>query len=184
MALTKAIDAKDAYTSGHSERVMKYAVAIGKEMGLCAEMLENIRLASLLHDVGKIGIKESILMKPAKLLGYEYRQVKQHPNIGARIIESIDNSQKVLRGVLEHHERWNGKGYPSRLKGDKISIEGRVIAVADTFDALTTNRPYQKGHSRKMAFDEVRNGASTQFDPAVVNAFISSYNNHPELWQK
>ncbi len=183
-ALTRAIDANDTYTSGHSERVMKYAVAIGKELGLGDELLENIRLASLLHDIGKIGIKESILMKPAKLLGYERRQVKQHPGIGARIIESIDNSHKVFRGVLEHHERWDGKGYPGRLKGDKISLEGRVIAVADTFDALTTNRPYQRGHSRKMAFDEIKSGASTQFDPAIVKAFISSYNNHPELWQK
>jgi putative nucleotidyltransferase with HDIG domain len=183
-ALTRAIDANDTYTSGHSERVMKYAVAIGREMGLDAELLENIRLASLLHDIGKIGIKESILMKPAKLLGYERRQVKQHPGIGARIIEGIDNSQKVFRGVLEHHERWDGKGYPGHLKGEKISLEGRVIAVADTFDALTTTRPYQRGHSRKMAFDEIKNGASTQFDPAVVNVFISSYNKHPDLWSK
>jgi putative nucleotidyltransferase with HDIG domain len=181
-ALTRAIDANDTYTSGHSERVMKYAVAIGRELGLSDELLEHIRLASLLHDVGKIGIKESILMKPAKLLGYERRQVKQHPSIGARIIESIDNSQKVFRGVLEHHERWDGKGYPNRLKAEKISLEGRVIAIADTFDALTTNRPYQKRHSRKMAFDEITNGASTQFDPAIVKAFISSYQKHPELW--
>ena len=123
-------------------------------------------------------------MKPAKLLGYERRQVKQHPNIGARIIESIDNSQKIFRGVLEHHERWDGKGYPNRLKNMDISIEGRVIAVADTFDALTTNRPYQKGHSSKMAFDEIKNGASTQFDPAIVSAFISSYQKHSELWNK
>jgi putative nucleotidyltransferase with HDIG domain len=181
-ALTRAIDAKDAYTSGHSERVMKYAVAIGREMGLGEAMLENIRLASLLHDVGKIGIKESILMKPAKLLGYERRQVKQHPGIGARIIESIDNSQKVFKGVLEHHERWDGKGYPGRLKAEDISLEGRVIAVADAFDALTTNRPYKKGLPRKKAFDVIKEGSSTQFDPQVVNAFISSFLKDPELW--
>lgn len=181
-ALTRAIDANDTYTSGHSERVMKYAVGIGKELGLGDDLLENIRLASLLHDVGKIGVKESILMKPAKLLGYERRQIKQHPEIGARIIESIDNSQKVFRGVLEHHERWDGKGYPNRLNGEKISLEGRIIAVADTFDALTTNRPYRKGHSRKMALDEIASGASTQFDPAVVGAFISSYQKQPGLW--
>jgi HD-GYP domain-containing protein (c-di-GMP phosphodiesterase class II) len=181
-SLTRAIDAKDRYTSGHSERVMKYAVAIGREMGISEEMLENIRLASLLHDVGKIGIKESILMKPAKLLGYERRQVKQHPGIGARIIETIDNSHKVFRGVLEHHERWDGRGYPGHLKGEGISLEGRVIAVADTFDALTTNRPYQKGHSRKMAFEEIKKGSATQFDPAVVKAFISSFSKNPELW--
>jgi HD-GYP domain-containing protein (c-di-GMP phosphodiesterase class II) len=161
---------------------MKYAVAIGREMGLEGEGLENLRLASLLHDIGKIGVKESILMKPAKLLGYERRQVKQHPGIGARIIESIDNSHKIFKGVIEHHERWDGTGYPGRLEAGDISLEGRIIAVADTFDALTTKRPYRKGYSRKKAFDEIKNGASTQFDPAVVNAFISSFHKHPEVW--
>jgi HD-GYP domain-containing protein (c-di-GMP phosphodiesterase class II) len=181
-ALTRAIDAKDTYTSGHSERVMKYSVAIAGEMALDEELIEHIGLASLLHDVGKIGVKESILMKPAKLLGYERRQVKQHPGIGARIIESIDGSYKILRGVLEHHERWDGKGYPSRLREGGISLEGRIIAVADAFDALTTDRPYQKGHSRKKAFEVIKRGASKQFDPKVVEAFISSYQKNPAIW--
>jgi putative nucleotidyltransferase with HDIG domain len=183
-SLTRAIDAKDSYTSGHSERVMNYAVAIGKELGLDDEELENIRLGSLLHDVGKIGVKESILMKPAKLLGYERRQIKQHPGIGARIIETIDNSHKIVKGILEHHERFNGKGYPNGLKGDEISLEGRIIAIADTYDALTTDRPYQKHFSRESAFNKIKHGASTQFDPKVVHAFISSYTKHPEIWRE
>jgi HD-GYP domain-containing protein (c-di-GMP phosphodiesterase class II) len=181
-SLTRAIDAKDRYTSGHSERVMRYAVAIGKEMRLDDDALENLRLSSLLHDIGKIGIKESILSKPVKLLGYEKKQIKRHPDIGARIIETIDDSHKIIRGVLEHHEYFDGKGYPNSLKGEGISLEGRIIAVADTFDALTTNRPYQKRYSRKEAFFVIKKGSSTQFDPKVVKAFIISFSKHPEIW--
>ncbi|MFH1190230.1 MAG: HD domain-containing phosphohydrolase [Candidatus Omnitrophota bacterium] len=183
-SLTRAIDAKDSYTSGHSERVMKYTVAIGREMSLDEEMLENLRLASLLHDIGKIGIRESILMKPAKLLGYERRQMRMHPTIGARIIESMDDSDFIRRGILEHHERYDGKGYPNHLKGDQISLEGRIIAVADVFDALTTDRPYQKGYSKEGVFRKIQQEASAQFDPQVVAAFVTSYESQPEIWSK
>ena len=183
-SLTRAIDAKDAYTSGHSERVMRYSVAIGREMGLPEEAMENLRLSSLLHDVGKIGVKESILMKPAKLLGYERRQVMLHPGIGARIIESIDDSHKIIRGVMEHHERFDGKGYPKHLKGESISMEGRIIAVADTFDALTTDRPYHKKYSRDGALAKIQEVSSAQFDPEVVAAFIASLKRHPEIWSR
>ena len=182
-SLTRAIDAKDRFTSGHSERVMKYAVAIGREMGFDEEPLENLRLSSLLHDIGKIGIKEGILMKPAKLLGYEKRHMNMHPAIGARIIEMMDDSNKIVKGILEHHERYDGKGYPNKLKGEDISIEGRIIAVADTFDALTADRPYQKGYSRQDAFEEIKRASSTQFDPKVVSAFISSFLKNPILWR-
>jgi putative nucleotidyltransferase with HDIG domain len=182
-SLTRAIDAKDSYTSGHSERVIQYAVAISKEMGLGDEEIENIRLASLLHDVGKIGVKESILMKPAKLLGYERRQIRQHPLIGARIIETIDDSHKIVKGILEHHERYNGKGYPKGLAGDQISLEGRIIAVADTYDALTTDRPYQRHFSHEAAFNKIKHASSTFFDPKVVHAFVSSYTKYPETWK-
>lgn len=181
-SLTRAIDAKDSYTSGHSERVMKYAVAIGQELGLDEETLENLRLASLLHDIGKIGIKESILMKPAKLLGYERRQIRMHPAIGARIVESIDDSRVIQRGILEHHERYNGSGYPNRLKAEEISLEGRIIAVADVFDALTTDRPYQKSVLKADVFNKIQEGASSLFDPRVVAAFAASYKKHPEIW--
>lgn len=183
-SLTRAIDAKDSYTSGHSERVMKYALAIGQEMGLEDEALENLRLASLLHDIGKIGVKESILMKPAKLLGYERRQIRLHPSIGARIIESMNDSHIIQRGILEHHERYDGKGYPNRLKGEQISIEGRIIAVADVFDALTTDRPYKNGYSKEEVFRKIQEEASSQFDPHIVALFASSYKKHPEIWNK
>lgn len=181
-SLTRAIDAKDKYTSGHSERVMKYALAIGKELGLGEEALENLRLSGILHDVGKIGIKESILSKPASLLGYERREMYRHPSIGVEIVKRIKGSHKIIRGILEHHERYDGKGYPNHLKGDAISLEGRIITVADTFDALTTNRPYQRGYSAKEAFFEIKKGSSCQFDPKVVKVFMSSYSKHPEVW--
>jgi len=181
-SLTRAIDAKDSYTSGHSERVMKYAVAIGKEMKFDEEFLENLRLSSLLHDIGKIGVKESILMKPAKLLGYERRQMRMHPSIGARIIETMDDSRIIQRGILEHHERFDGKGYPNHLKGEQISIEARIISVADVFDALTTDRPYQQGDLRDKVFQKIKDEASSQFDPRVVSAFVDSYNKNPDIW--
>jgi len=183
-SLTRAIDAKDSYTSGHSERVMKYAVAIGRELALDEESLESLRLSSLLHDVGKIGINENILLKPAKLLGYERRQIRQHPAIGAKIVGSIDDFQAVQRGILEHHERYDGKGYPNHLKGDKISLQGRIIAVADVFDALTTDRPYQKGHLKDDIFHKIEQEAAAQFDPQVVAAFVASYRKHPEIWNQ
>lgn len=182
-SLTRAIDAKDKYTSGHSERVMRYAVSIGKELKLNEEALENLKLSSLLHDVGKIGVKEAILAKPARLLGSERSLMNRHPLIGVGIVGGIDDSHKIINGILEHHERFDGKGYPGRLKGKKISLEGRIIAVADTFDALTTNRPYQKRYSLKEAFFEIKKAASTQFDPRIVKAFILSFSKHPGIWK-
>ncbi len=181
-SLVKAVDAKDRYTSGHSERVMKYSLAIGKELGLDEETLEILKLSSLLHDVGKIGIKESILAKPAKLLGYERSQMNRHPAIGVGIVEGIENSHKIIRGILEHHERFDGKGYPNHLKGLAISLEGRIIAVADTFDALTTDRPYQKGYSKEEALLEIKKESFTQFDPKVIKAFLKSFSKHPDIW--
>lgn len=183
-SLTRAIDAKDSYTSGHSERVMKYSVAIGKQLGLDNDTLETLRLASLLHDIGKIGVKESILMKPAKLLGYERRQIRMHPSIGARIVETIEDSDAMQRGILEHHERFDGRGYPNHLKGEQISLVGRIIAVADVFDALTTDRPYQKGHIKDEIVDKIQAESSSQFDPRVVAAFMLSYRAHPEIWNQ
>lgn len=182
-SLTRAIDAKDRYTSGHSERVMKYAVSIGKELKLDEETLENLRLSSLLHDVGKIGVRESILAKPARLLGSEKDEMSRHPLIGVDIVERIDNSHKIVKGILEHHERFDGKGYPNRLGGRGISLEGRIIAIADTFDALTTNRPYQEKYSSKDAFFEIKRGASAQFDPQIIKAFILSFSKHPAIWK-
>lgn len=181
-ALARAIEAKDRYTSGHSERVMRYALAIGKELRLKEESMENLRLASLLHDVGKIGVKESVLLKPGGLVGYEKSQIHRHPAIGAAIVRNVKDAEKIIPGILEHHERYDGKGYPAGMKGRAISLAGRVIAVADAFDALTTDRPYQKGYAPKEAFFEIRKSASHQFDPKVVKAFVVSFSKYPETW--
>lgn len=182
-SLVRAVDAKDPYTSGHSERVMKYSLAIGRELNLDEDTLENLGLSSLLHDVGKIGIKEYILAKPGKLSVREKRQMEEHPSIGVKIVETINNSQKIIRGILEHHERVDGNGYPGHLKGRSISLEGRIIAVADAFDALTTNRPYQKRHTEKEAIFEILSGSSVQFDTQVIRAFVSSFSKRPHIWQ-
>jgi len=181
-SLVRAIDAKDPYTSGHSERVMRYSTAIGRVMGLDEARLENLGLSSLLHDVGKIGIREKILAKPGKLSSLEKRQMRLHTSIGVRIVDTIKNAGKIIRGIKEHHERFDGKGYPAGLKGGAISPEARIVAVADTFDALTTNRPYRKAHTKDRAFLNIRRGSSRQFDPAVVRAFVSSYKKDPRTW--
>lgn len=181
-SLVRAVDAKDRYTSGHSERVMKYSLAIGRQMKLEEKALENLGLSSILHDVGKIGVKEDVLSKPGKLSPAEIKQIHQHPSIGVRIVETIKDSQDIIRGIKDHHERFDGKGYPCRLKGNAISLAGRIIAVADTYDALTTNRPYQKKYSKKEVFFEIKRGVSSQFDPKVVKAFVLSFSNYPDTW--
>jgi len=182
-SLVRAVDAKDRYTRGHSERVMKYALAIGKEMNLDKETYENLRLSSLLHDIGKIGIKESVLDKPGRLSRAEKNQIIGHPSIGTKIVESIDDFHNIIKGIRDHHERFDGKGYPGHLKGETISIEGRIIAIADTFDAITTDRPYQRHCTEKEAFFEIINASSTQFDPQAIKAFILSFSKRPETWR-
>ncbi len=182
-SLTKTIDAKDPYTGSHSERVMKYAVAIGREMKLKEEVMEDVRLSSLLHDIGKVGIKDDILLKAGNLSLAEKKEIYKHPSIGARIVEAIAGSHNIIRGILEHHERYGGGGYPNGLKGEAISLEARVTAVADAFDALTTDRPYQNRYTGKEAYNQILKGSSARFDPKVVKAFIASFRKHPEIWQ-
>ena len=182
-SLVRAVEAKDPYTSGHSERVMKYSVAIGEILGLKDDDLESLRLSSIMHDVGKIGIKESILLKPGQLTMKQRKIIQEHPSIGKRIVEMINHSDRIISGIVEHHERYGGGGYPRGLKGRAISLQGRIIAVADTYDALTTDRPYQKGYTGKEALFEILNSSSTYFDPKVVKAFISSFSKHPEIWK-
>lgn len=182
-SLAKTIEAKDPYTGGHSERVMKYAVAIGKEMGLQEEVMENVRLSSLLHDIGKVGIKDDILLKTGDLSVLEREEIYRHPLIGAKIVETIADSHNIIRGILEHHERYGGGGYPHGLKGDAISLEARIIAVADAYDALTSDRPYQKRYLAKEVYHEIIKGSSIRFDPKVVKAFKQSYKKYPSIWK-
>jgi putative nucleotidyltransferase with HDIG domain len=182
-SLVRAVEAKDHYTSGHSERVMKYAMAIGREMGIDEETLETLGLSSLLHDVGKIGIKDSLLSKNGKLKWSEMNEVTRHTTIGVNIVEGIEGSEKLVSGIRDHHEHFDGKGYPRRLKGNAISLAGRIITVADTYDALTTTRSYREKCSEKEAVLEIAKNSSTQFDPKVVKAFLRSFSTHNEIWK-
>lgn len=182
-SLAAAVDAKDRYTHGHSERVMKYSVAITKRMGLSVEFIKKLKLSSLLHDVGKIGIKDAILGKKDRLTLDEVKIMRQHSAIGVNIVSSIIGSERLVKGISEHHEWINGKGYPAGLKGKDISLEGKIIAVADAFDALTTDRPYQKKFSNKGATMEIAQSAGTQFDPEVVKSFLRSFSEENSIWK-
>lgn len=171
-ALVIAMEAKDPYMYGHGERVAKYAVKIAKALGLGAEEIKVINYFSILHDIGKIGVPEEILAKPAKLTSREWDLVRKHPVIGENIIEPIE-FLKPVRPLLRHHHEWyNGRGYPDKLKGEDISIAARVLAVADAFDAMQADRPYRKAFSTEKAIREIKKGSGTQFDPKVIKAFI------------
>lgn len=171
-ALTEAINAKDHYTAGHVDRVGEYAMAIGQEMGLAEEVLEDINQASMLHDVGKIGIPESVLNKPGKLTDEEFLIMKTHPVVSAQIVKPIGLSPHIVNAIRHHHERLDGKGYPDGLKGEELFLEARILCVADSYDAMITDRPYRKGLGQEIAIAELRKNSGTQFDPAVVEAFI------------
>ena len=175
LALSSAIDAKDEYTRGHSERVTVYSIEIAKEMGLEKDKIKELQIAALLHDVGKIGIPERVLLKNDRLTEEEFAIMKKHPEIGKDILAHIKLLRNSLPGILEHHERPDGKGYPLGLKGKEISLYGRIIAVADTYDAMTSDRPYRKGLPDEVAISEIQKNAGKQFDEEVVKAFISAY---------
>ena len=181
-SLVKTIEAKDPYTGGHSERVMNYALAIGSQMRLHKEAMENVRLSGLLHDIGKVGVKDDILVKNGELSEPEREAISKHPYIGAQIVESIAKSRQITRGIFEHHERFGGGGYPSGLKGNAISLEARIIAIADAYDALTTDRPYQKSLSAEEAYGMILKGSRRRFDPKIVKSFIASFKKHPKIW--
>jgi PAS domain S-box-containing protein/putative nucleotidyltransferase with HDIG domain len=171
-SLASAIDAKSPWTNGHSERVTQYALAIGKEMGLKAGELERLRLAGLLHDIGKIGTYDVLLDKPGKLTDEEFDLVKRHPKKGAEILSPIKQLKDVLPGIRHHHEKYDGKGYPDGLKGEEIPLHARILCVADSFDSMTADRPYRPSPGREYAISEFRRCLGTQFDPAVVEAFL------------
>ncbi|HEV8131240.1 MAG TPA: HD domain-containing phosphohydrolase [Acidobacteriota bacterium] len=172
--LAAAIDEKDPYTKGHSERVTHYSLILGRVMGLGEEALEKMRLAALLHDVGKIGIDDRILKKPDVLTPEEFDTMKQHPEKGAYIVGKIGKLRDIIPGVRHHHEQIDGKGYPLGLSGDQIPLMARIISVADTFDAMTTLRPYQKPMSTEFVLQRIRSMAGIKFDPQVVAALEQS----------
>ena len=169
--LAAAIDAKDPYTRGHSERVKDYSLVIGRQMGYGATELERVEIAALLHDVGKIGIDDRILRKPTNLTPEEFEVMKTHPDKGASILAQIAQLADIIPGTRGHHENYDGSGYPNGLKGEEIPLLARIITIADTFDAMTTDRPYQKAFSLEFALNRIRSMASIKYDPKIVDAF-------------
>ena len=171
-ALTNAIDAKDSYTRGHSDRVTDLSVRLAKEAKLENSELEKIRLAGMLHDIGKIGIPESILNKPGRLDDQEFEVIKSHPVLGVSILGSVEFLQNVVPIIKYHHERYDGKGYPDKLKGNDIPYLARIVSIADTYDAMTTNRPYRKALTTEESLREIERCKGTQFDPELADLFI------------
>ncbi|MBW3564939.1 MAG: HD domain-containing protein [Acidobacteria bacterium] len=172
--LAAAIDAKDTYTRGHSERVARYSLAIGRRMNLGQKELSDLRVGALLHDVGKIGIDDRILRKPGALTEEEFEVMKTHPKKGEFIMAGVPQLMDMIPGMKYHHERWEGGGYPEGLKGEDIPLQARIVSVADTFDAMTTNRPYQKAMALEYVLEKIRSFANTRFDPNVVEAFLGA----------
>jgi len=174
--LARALEAKDAYTRGHSIRVSRYAVATAARLGFEGPALDCIRLGGELHDIGKIGTREAVLHKPGSLTDDEFRQITEHPALGERMLSPLAyESPQVLCIVRSHHERLDGRGFPDGLRGDTIPLEARIVAVADTFDAMTTERPYRASRSPDDAIAELRRVAGTQLDPDAVEAFVSAF---------
>jgi HD-GYP domain-containing protein (c-di-GMP phosphodiesterase class II) len=173
-SLISLIDLRDRYTGGHSARVANYVRGITVQMGIAENEAENIVLAASLHDIGKIGVPDHVLLKPGKLTEEEFEWIRKHPEFGWMAVRNVEGFQDAALLLLHHHERLDGKGYPGGLKGSAIPLGARMIAVADSFDALTTNRPYRAGRSADEALHEIRRCAGPQFDPEVVNAFCAS----------
>jgi HD-GYP domain-containing protein (c-di-GMP phosphodiesterase class II) len=170
-ALAGALDARDPYTAGHSRRVSEYACAIGRVMGLSRDQLNEIRIGALLHDVGKIGVRDSVLLKPGKLTPEENVLIQQHPSIGRRILEAVDGLQPYLAVVELHHENWDGTGYPRGLRREETPITARIVKIADAYDAMTSDRPYRQGMSHEKALSVFEEISGSQLDPSVVEAF-------------
>ena len=171
-ALSSAIDAKDPYTCGHSERVGQVARRLGQELGLASEELNRLYLSGLLHDVGKLGVPDSVLLKPSRLTEAEFEDIKRHPKIGFEILSRVRQLASVLPGVRHHHESMDGTGYPDGLKGEEIPLMARIMAVADSFDAISSNRPYRKGMSKEQTERIFQEGTGKQWDSRVVQAFL------------
>jgi putative methionine-R-sulfoxide reductase with GAF domain len=173
--LAETIELRDPYTGGHTRRVMTYSLAIGRRMGLAADGLERLRLAAVLHDLGKIGIRDEILLKAAPLDDEERLTMSRHAHLGAHMLSSVRQFREVTPGVRGHHERYDGKGYPDGLANGRIPVEARIIAVADSYDAMVTDRPYRKGLKTEDALAELRRCAKKQFDPEVVESFVAAW---------
>jgi len=171
------VEAKDTYTRGHSDRVSEYSVLIGKKLGLSDEELNTLKIGGLFHDIGKIGVPDSILLKNSKLTDDEYSEIKNHPSIGAHILSNATIFKDALPVVKHHHERYDGNGYPGKLKGEDIPLLARIAAVADSFDAMTSRRTYRNSMDLDFVKTEIEKCKGTQFDPACADAFLDILNN-------
>ena len=171
-ALVTALEARDEYTKGHTTRVSKYSLMLGRHMGLSIFELDKLEIAANLHDIGKIGVRDDILLKPGKLSDEEYAKIQEHAVIGAEILRPLNSLNDVVPLILFHHERWDGNGYPSMIKGTDIPLGARIIAIADTFDAITSDRPYRKALSEKQAVEIIKQNTGSQFCPRCAGSFI------------
>ncbi|MFZ5642080.1 MAG: HD-GYP domain-containing protein [Bacillota bacterium] len=176
-ALTTVIDAKDTYTRSHSKNVARYAVVLGRGLGVSSKELINVYNGAVLHDIGKIGIPDKILNKPGNLTPDEFEVIRNHPAIGAKLLEPINFLTELQSIVVYHHERYDGSGYPHGLKGESIPYTARIVGIADTWDAMTSHRPYRQALKTEEALRELEKGSGSQFDPAMVNTFISLVKN-------
>ena len=172
-ALSNSLDAKDPYTRGHSERVALLAQMLAEQIGMSEAEVEEIHLAGSLHDIGKIGVPDRVLCKPGRLTDEEFDEIKRHPRLGHDILAGIPSLSGILPGVLHHHEKWNGRGYPEGIAGDDIPVQARILALADTFDAMSSNRAYRACMPREKVLEEIRRVSGEQFDPELTGPFVA-----------
>jgi putative nucleotidyltransferase with HDIG domain len=173
-SLAEAIDAKSPWTAGHSKRVAKYALFIANEMELGDDLKMKLKMAALLHDIGKLGVPEEVLNNPNELSDEERALLKKHPDIGAKILNHIKEMEDAVNAIRYHHERWDGKGYPDGLKGEEAPLMARILAIADGFDSMTHDRPYKKKLTKKKAFMILISEKGRQWDPKIVNVFLNA----------
>jgi len=183
-ALVSAIDFKDHLTRSHSDNVQHYACAIAREMGLSKTEVERIKEACQVHDLGKIGVHDDILTKQDVLTEQEYKEIKLHSLAGAVILKPFRFLEKIVQLVRQHHERYDGKGYPDGIKGEEISIGARIMAIADSFDAMTNERPYRRAMTKEQAVAELKRNSGTQFDPRIVEVFLNVLEKHPDIFKQ
>ena len=182
-SLNATVEAKDPYTAGHSHRVQRIALAIGEELRLEAARLDALRFGGLFHDIGKLGVPDAVLTKPARLTPEEYELIKRHPDDGARIVEKFSRLAEAVPLIRHHHERWDGRGYPDGLAAEAIPLEAGVVGLADAWDAMTTDRPYRGALTLEKAADEIRRNRGTQFAPGVVDAFFAALRRQPTVFR-
>ncbi|MBO4293169.1 MAG: HD-GYP domain-containing protein [Clostridia bacterium] len=178
--LRLAVEAKDNYTRGHSDRVSAYSVLLGEKLGLSTRRLKTLRIGGIFHDVGKIGVPDSILLKENGLNDNEYAEIKKHTVVGADMLQPVSYFKNILPIIKYHHEKYDGTGYPEGLKGEKIPYLARIVAVADSFDAMTSRRSYRNSLTRKKVIKQFEIGRGTQFDPQIADVMLDIINNEPE----